>query len=121
MLLHPAFYVLTATVLLGLYLSLHYLGLVARRSWLLSLAHGGLAAAGLGLLFASLGGAPRGEDYGVQSFGVIAACIALVAIFIALIFLAIWMLANKRMTWLIGLHATVALMAYCFLLAFMVF
>lgn len=116
-----AFYVLTAAVLLGFYLSLYYLGLIERRSWFLSLLHGGLAAAGLAILFASLGGAPRGVEYGVQSFGAIAAAMALAAVFVALIFLALWMFANKRVTWLIGLHATVALTAYCFLLAYVVF
>ena len=116
-----AFYVLTAAILLGLYLSLYYLGFVERRSWFLSLLHGGLAAAGLAVLFASLGGAPRGVEYGVQSFGLIAACIALAAVFIALVFLALMMLAKTRVTWLIGLHVTVALTAYCFLLAYVVF
>jgi len=116
----PAFYVLTATVLIGLYLSLHYLGLT-KRSWFVSLLHGALAAGGVALLFASLTGAPRGAEYGVQSFGAIAGAIALGAMAVALLFLGLMMFARKRIAWLIGLHAVIALTAYSFLLAYVVF
>jgi len=117
----PAFYILTATVLLGLYLSLYYLGLVKRRSWFPSLLHCALAAVGVALLFASLGGAPRGAEFGVQSFGAIAGAVALAAMAVVLLYLALLMFFQKRVTWLVGLHIVVALTAYSFLLAYVVF
>lgn len=114
----PAFYLLTAAVLLGMYLSLFYLGILPRRSWIAGAIHGLLAAAGLALLFLSLGGPERGVEHGVQSFGAIAAAIASAALVIGLGFVALQLFAKKRVAWLIGAHATVALTAYLFLMAY---
>lgn len=115
-----SFWILTAAVLLGLAVSLSHLDLMRWRWWP-GAVHGAFGVAGLAVLLFSLTGAPRGAEYGVESFGAIAGAVALAAMLVALLYLALLMLAKKHMAWLIGLHAVVALTAYSFLLAYIVF
>src|SRR5512146_1925718 len=99
-------YILTAAVLLGRVLALFYLGILPRRSWMAGAIHALLAAAGFFILVLSLGGAARGAEYGVQSFGAIAAVIAAAALLIGLTFAALHIFAKKRVGWLVGAHVT---------------
>ena len=116
----PAFYILTAAVLLGSVVALSHLGLIRWRWWP-GIVHGALGATGLAILFFSLGGPARGVEFGVQSFGLIAAALASVGLFIGLSFAALNLFARKRVAWLVGAHVTVAMAAYLFLMAYVVF
>jgi hypothetical protein len=116
----PAFYLLTATVLIGSVVALSYLGLMRWRWWPGAI-HGALGAAGLAVLFFSLGGPPRGVEFGVQSFGIIAAALATAGLLIGLGFAALNLFARKRVTWLVGAHVTIAIAGYFFLMAYVVF
>lgn len=115
-----AFYLLTAAVLLGAFIALSYIGLIRWRWWPGAI-HGTLGAAGLAVLFFSLGGPPRGVEFGVQSFGAIAAAIASAALLIGLVIAALHLFAKKRAGWLVGAHVTVAIAAWLFLMAYVVF
>jgi|SRR5690348_6481454 len=119
--LHLSFYLLTAAVLIGLVLALFYVGLLPRRSWIAGGVHAALAATGLVLLILSLGGAARGADYGVQSFGAIAAVIATTALLIGLTFAGLQIFAKRRVNWLVGAHVTIGITAYFFLMAYLTF
>ncbi|MGN6147887.1 MAG: hypothetical protein ACTHPD_05050 [Rhizomicrobium sp.] len=116
----PAFYILTAAVLLGAFIALSYLGLIRWRWWP-GLIHGVLGAAGLLLLFLSLGGPPRGVEFGVQSFGTIAAVTGTAGLLLGLIIAALNFFAKRRAGWLAGAHVTVAIAAWLFLMAYVVF
>jgi len=113
-----SFYLLTAAVLLGLVLALFYVGFLPRRSWIAGAVHGGLAAAGLIALVLSLGGPPRGVEYGVQSFGLIAAIVASIALLIGLGVVGLQFFRQRTVSGLVGLHVTVGLGAYFFLMAY---
>lgn len=115
-----AFYLVTAAVLLGAVIALSHLGLIRWRWWP-GVIHGAIGATGLAILFFSIGGPPRGAEFGVQSFGLIAAVLATVGLFIGLSFAALNLLVKKRVAWLVGAHVTVAMAAYLFLLAYVVF
>ncbi|HEY2034473.1 MAG TPA: hypothetical protein VGH02_12380 [Rhizomicrobium sp.] len=115
-----AFCLFTAAVLLGAVLSLSYFGLMRPRWWL-GVIHGVIGSAGLIALFFSLGGPVRGVEYGVQSFGTIAAYLAMAGLLIGLGFATLRFFAKRRVTWLIGAHVTVAITAYFFLLAYVAF
>ena len=115
-----AFYILTAAVLLGSFIALSYFGLIRWRWWP-GVMHGVIGAAGLAVLFFSLGGAPRGVEFGVQSFGIIAAYIGAAGLLMGLIIAALNFFAKKRASWLVGAHVTVAVAAYLFLMAYVVF
>jgi len=116
----PAFYLLSAAVLLGAFLALSYIGLTRWRWWP-GVVHGTLGAAGLVVLFLSLGGPVRGAEFGVQSFGIIAAYIATAGLLLGLIIAALHLFAKRRVAWLVGAHVTVAITAYLFLMAYVVF
>jgi hypothetical protein len=116
----PAFYLLTAAVLIGSVVALSYLGLMRWRWWPGAI-HGALGTAGLVILFFSLGGPPRGVEFGVQSFGVIAAALATAGLLIGLGFAALNVFAKKRVAWLVGAHVTIAIAGYFFLMAYVVF
>jgi hypothetical protein len=115
-----AFYLLTATVLIGSVVALSYFGLMRWRWWP-GVIHGALGATGLAVLFFSLGGPPRGVEFGVQSFGVIAAALAAAGLLIGLVFAGLNLFARRRVTWLVGAHVTVAIAGWLFLMAYVVF
>jgi hypothetical protein len=115
-----SFCILTAAVLLGSFIALSYFGLIRWRWWPGAI-HGALGAAGLAILFFSLGGPPRGVEFGVQSFGVIAAALATAGLLIGLGFAALNVFAKKRVAWLVGAHVTIAIAGYFFLMAYVVF
>ncbi|HEY8950565.1 MAG TPA: hypothetical protein VIM56_16900 [Rhizomicrobium sp.] len=115
-----AFYLITAAILLGTLIALSYLGLIRWRWWP-GVVHGALGATGLGVLVFSLGGPPRGAEFGVQSFGAIAAYIGAAGLLIGLAIAALNLFAKTRVAWLVGAHVTVAITAYLFLMAYVVF
>lgn len=115
-----AFYLLTAAVLLGAFIALSYAGLIRWRWWP-GVIHGALGATGLAILLFSLGGPPRGVEFGVQSFGLIAAALVVAGLLIGLGFAALNLFAKRRVTWLVGAHVTVAIAGYFFLMAYVVF
>jgi hypothetical protein len=115
-----SFYLLTAAVLLGAFIALSYLGLIRWRWWP-GAVHGALGATGLAVLFFSLGGPPRGVEFGVQSFGTIAAVIGAAGLLLGLIIAALNFFAKKRAAWLVGAHVTIAIAAWLFLMAYVVF
>jgi hypothetical protein len=108
-----AFYVLSAAVVMGLGLSLFYVGLIQWRSWIVAALHGVIAAAGLGILVFALRGPAHGFSHGVQSFGEIAAILAAATLVFGCIFL--FFPRVSRRGWLIGAHATLGIAAYVFL------
>lgn len=114
----PAFYVLTAAVLIGLALALFHLGMLPRRPWIAGLLHALLALTALILLIAALGGPARGAEYGVQSFGLIAAALGYIALAIGLVIAGLQILARKSVGWLIGAHVTVGIAAYFLLMTY---
>ena len=115
----PAFYLLTAAVVLGSVIALSHIGLIRWRWWP-GAVHGVLGIAGLAALFLSLGGPPRGAEHGVQSFATIAAWIATAGLVVGLGYAALQVFAGRRVTWLVGGHVTIAATAYLFLMAYVV-
>ncbi|MGN6517139.1 MAG: hypothetical protein ACTHLR_15010 [Rhizomicrobium sp.] len=117
----PAFYILTAAVLIGLGLALFHLGILPWRSWMVGLIHALLALTGLVLLIAALGGPARGAEYGVQSFGLIATALGYIAFAIGLVVAGLQILAKKSVGWLIGAHVTLGIAAYFILMTYVAF
>jgi hypothetical protein len=108
-----AFATLAVAVLLGLGLSLFHLGLMRRRWWRAGIVHGVIGAVGLGVLVFALNGPPRGVAHGVESFGIIAAILAALALTVGSIFF--FFPKAARGGWLIGAHATLGIAAFVFL------
>lgn len=116
-----AFWILTAAVAIGVVMAIRYAGrerLMASR--LAPSLHGLFAACGFLLLAIGLtDGAPAPDDrYGTGGFGPAAAALAAVALVIGFIVTLRGRAPGRRVGFLIGTHATVAVIAYVLLLAF---
>ena len=112
-----AFWLITLAAAIGLFLAMRALGASA---WpgRLPAVHGLLAVTGVGVLaFATAAGRGSPDRYGTASFGPAAAILGALAAVMGLT-----MLVRRRrgrgVRFLIGAHATVAVIAYCLLLAY---
>ena len=112
------FYILSAALLLGLTLSLFYLGIVRVRLWWLAAVHGTLGAAGFGALIFAWNGRAQDVARGVEGFGKLAAILAGVTLAIGVTILLLPTFGHRRPNWVIGAHATMGIAAYVFLLAY---
>lgn len=120
-LLALAFWILAAGVVLGSGLAFMHIRAAKIPPWPVGALHGALGAAGLGVLILALQGPARGVEYGVSSFGPVAAYLAALALFLGLIVL---LLARrfKRATGLaIAVHSTIAVTAFVLLSAYLLF
>jgi hypothetical protein len=116
-----AFWLLTATVAIGVMMATGYLGrarLLARPT--VPILHGLLGLAGLAVLVIALrGGAAAGSDrYGTAPFAPAAAVLAGFAVIVGLIVARLGRRPGRKVGFLIGAHATLAVTAYALLLAF---
>jgi len=115
-----AFWLVTAAVIIGVAMAVHYFSrerLLAIR-WVPTL-HGALAALGLvALIIALVGGSASGPDrYGTDSFAPAAAGLAVLAV-IAGLTVTLRGHGGRKVSTLIGVHATFAVIAYVLLLGF---
>jgi len=79
---------------------------------LAGLAHGGVGAAGLAILLLALRGPPRGVESGVGSFGLASAVLLVAALLTGAVLLAL-----RRKTAVMVIHAAIAITGYVLLLA----
>jgi hypothetical protein len=121
MMLIAAFVTLTLAVLLGATLGVLYLRGPAAASapWPMAALHALLGIAGLVCLLFSLGGPPRGVEFGVGSFGAISAVLLVLAALAGLGVLLLYRLKRRRVGTLIGLHATLAISGFVILAAYL--
>jgi len=114
-----AFVILGVAVLLGSGLAV--LHLQTERStppWSLAALHGLLAVGGLSCLALALRGPPRGLEYGVASFGIIAASLITLAALIGVALLATRIFKTRIAGIMIGIHATLAVGGFVILAAY---
>jgi hypothetical protein len=115
-----AFIALTAAVALGTALAvLHLRSKTAPPApWRLAALHGVLGIGGLCCLILSLGGPPRGAEFGVASFGAIAAVLLAMAALAGIGVLLTHRLRRRRAGTLIAVHATLAVSGFVILAAY---
>jgi len=114
-----AFVILGVAVLLGSGLAV--LHLQTKRStppWSLAALHGLFAVGGLSCLALALRGPPRGLEYGVASFGIIAASLITLAALIGVALLATRIFKTRIAGIMIGIHATLAVGGFVILAAY---
>jgi hypothetical protein len=116
-----AFTSLGGAVLMGAALAVLNLrgGPGAAAPWPLAALHGLLGIAGFSCLVLVLGGAPRGLDKGVASFGVISAALIALALVTAGGILVSHRIKGRRADALIGVHATFAVSGFVVLAAYL--
>lgn len=116
-----AFWLLSATVALGLGAALGLAkGWTGRRlGWLPGALHGLAGLSGAALLLASLGGPARGLQLGMGQFGLVAAAMVGVGLLIGLGLLARNLAGRPAPVLVVGLHATIAIMGYVVLVAYL--
>lgn len=110
--------ILALAALLGLLLAALHAGRPGRVPWSLGALHGGLGAAGTALLLLSLGGPARGAATGTAGFGRVAAWALLAALLLGASAVVARLRRRPIPVLLIGLHATVAMMALAVLAAY---
>jgi hypothetical protein len=118
--LNIAFWTLTAAIILGMYLSLFYLELLRRRSLALGIVHALVAVASLIILFFALKGPVRGIHTGTQSFGEFSLIVGGIAFIVGLTFYLRQRFFRKTTFWIVGAHVTLGIVAYVYLLAYVV-
>jgi len=112
-----AFWLITLAAAIGLFLAVRALGAGALPAGLPAL-HGVVAVAGLGALaLAAAAGRGSPDRYGTASFGPAAAILGALAAVIGLKML-VRRRSGRGVGFLIGVHATVAMIAYSLLLAY---
>jgi hypothetical protein len=118
--LTAAFASLAFAALLGTTLAVFYLRAATTPAapWPLAALHGLSGLAGLSCLLLALGGAPRGVDQGVSTFGDISAALIALAALAGGGLLAAHVRKQRRGT-LIGLHATLAVSGIVVLAAYL--
>jgi hypothetical protein len=109
---------LSATVALGIALSVLHLRGSSRPHWMISAVHGMLGAAGLGTLILALRGPPRGMQTGVASFGSVAAVLLASALVAGLGIAMLVRRSGRGVGLLIAVHGTAAITAYVLLAAY---
>ncbi len=119
--LNAAFIILAIAVLLGSALAVRHLREDASPPpWPLGALHGLVAIVGLGCLVLALRGPPRGLAQGAGSFGTIAAALIALAALAGLMQLATRLRKKRPPGLLIGVHATLAIVGFVILLAYVV-
>ena len=114
-----AFVILAVAVLLGSLLAvLHLQTEGSAPPWSLAALHGLLAVGGLSCLALALRGPPRGLEYGVASFGIIATSLITLAALIGVALLATRIFKTRIAGILIGIHATLAVGGFVILAAY---
>jgi hypothetical protein len=121
-LLPVSFGLMTAAVLLGSVLALLHLrpaGRTPRRTppWPFGALHGAIGASGFAALLAALQGPPRGVAFGVGPFGLFAAALLALALLAGLFLLGALRL-GRRASFLIAVHAGLAIAGFVILAAY---
>lgn len=115
-----AFWVLSATVVLGTFLALMHIRSVRSPPWKIAAAHGVLGSLGIATLIVALSqDSNHGVEYGVSFFGRLAAALASLALFLGLAIIVRKRRSVNGVGLIIGAHATFAITAYVLLLAYL--
>lgn len=117
-----AFWVLSATVMLGTFLAFMYLHAKHVLPSAVAISHGSLGAFGIVVLAYALFREPiRGAAYGVSSFGLVAVVLGGVALLLGLVIALVTRRPGRRIGLLIGAHASFAVAAYILLMTYVSF
>jgi hypothetical protein len=110
---------LSLAVLIGVVISIRFLGDGRLPSRAIGAAHGLLGASGLSALIVALvSGTGTGDRYGTASFGAAAAILAALAALAGAGIALLGRRAARSIGLLIGVHASLAITAYVLLLAY---
>jgi hypothetical protein len=116
--LTAAFAVLAAAVLLGTGLAILHARGKSTVPAPLGIAHGLLGLGGLAFLLLALRGPARGLDQGTASFGIVGAILIACAAAVGLAIFTAYRLRHRRAGTLIGIHATLAVVGFVILAAY---